>query len=56
MRAIVKPRQTTPTGTLVNNGAGSYTYTFGTNLSTATYKFPIDNVSLVGYDRTLTHG
>ena len=46
---------TTPKGTLVENGGGSYTYTFGTNLSTATFLVPIDGVSLVGYDRTLTH-
>ncbi|NJD62597.1 MAG: OmcA/MtrC family decaheme c-type cytochrome, partial [Deltaproteobacteria bacterium] len=39
-------------GTLVENGGGSYTYTFGTNLGKATY---IDNVTLVGYDRALTH-
>ena len=42
-------------GTLVDHGDGSYTYTFKTNLSTATYAFPINNVSLVGYDRSLTH-
>ena len=46
---------TTPRGTLVENGGGSYTYTFGTNLSTATFLVPIGGVSLVGYDRTLTH-
>ncbi len=45
----------TPRGTLVNNGGGNYTYTFGTNLATATFLWPIDNVSLVGYDRSLTH-
>ena len=38
-----------------NNGGGSYTYTFGTNLATATFLVPIGGVSLVGYDRTLTH-
>jgi OmcA/MtrC family decaheme c-type cytochrome len=47
---------TTPIhGTLVNNGGGSYTYTFGTNLSTAAFAFPINNVSLVGYERNRTH-
>jgi hypothetical protein len=45
----------TPKGTLVENGGGSYTYTFGTNLLTAKYAFPIGGVSLVGYDRSLTH-
>ena len=39
-------------GTLVNNGGGSYTYTFRKNLATATLP---DNVTLVGYDRALTH-
>ncbi len=39
-------------GTLVNNGGGSYTYTFKKNLAAATLP---DNVTLIGYDRTLTH-
>jgi len=42
-------------GTLVENGNGSYTYTFGTNLSTATFAFPIGGQTTVGYDRSLTH-
>ncbi len=39
-------------GTLVNNGGGSYTYTYKKNLATATLP---DNVTLIGYDRALTH-
>ena len=39
-------------GTLVNNGGGSYTYTFKKNLSTATMP---DGTTLVGYDQSLTH-
>ncbi len=39
-------------GTLVNNGGGSYTYTFKKNLSTATLP---DGTTLIGYDRSLTH-
>lgn len=42
-------------GQLVDNGGGNYTYTFAKNLLTATYAFPIGGVSLVGYDRSLTH-
>ncbi|HLA26960.1 MAG TPA: OmcA/MtrC family decaheme c-type cytochrome [Syntrophales bacterium] len=38
-------------GTLVNNGGGSYTYTFKTNLASA--KFP--DGTAITYDRTLTH-
>jgi hypothetical protein len=46
---------TTPKGALVESDPGTYTYTFGTNLSTATYLFPIGGESLVGFDRSLTH-
>ena len=42
-------------GQLVDNGGGNYTYTFATNLLTATRPFPINGVSLIGYDRSLTH-
>lgn len=44
-------------GTLVENGTGTgnYTYTFGTNLSTAAFAFPVNGQTLVGYDRSLTH-
>jgi hypothetical protein len=50
-------RESTSTAgaSLVENSAGTYTYTFGTNLSTAQFAFPIDGVSVVGYDRSLTH-
>ncbi len=42
-------------GTLTDNGGGNYTYTFGTNLTTAAYLFPVDNQTLVGYDPARTH-
>jgi hypothetical protein len=39
-------------GTLVNNGGGSYTYTFKTNLATAALP---GGGALIGYARNLTH-
>ncbi|HEY7586754.1 MAG TPA: OmcA/MtrC family decaheme c-type cytochrome, partial [Candidatus Deferrimicrobiaceae bacterium] len=39
-------------GTLVNNGGGSYTYTFKKNLATAALP---DGGALIGYERNLTH-
>ena len=51
-------RETVDLTKLVNNGGGSYTYTFVQNLGTATMPSPFINsttTALVGYDRTLTH-
>lgn len=42
---------TTAGGKLTDNGDGTYTYVFLTNLKTVT----IDGTTLVGYDRSLTH-
>ncbi|MFZ3114634.1 MAG: OmcA/MtrC family decaheme c-type cytochrome, partial [Syntrophales bacterium] len=51
-------RETMDAANLVNNGGGSYTYTFAQNLATATMPSPFINptaTALVGYDNTLTH-
>ena len=51
-------RETVDLTNLVNNGGGSYTYTFAQNLSTATMPSPAINPTTttpVGYDRNLTH-
>ena len=40
---------------LTETAPGTYTYTFATNLSTATRPFPVGGVSLIGFDRALTH-
>jgi OmcA/MtrC family decaheme c-type cytochrome len=51
-------RETVDLAKLVNNGGGSYSYTFLQNLSTATMPSPPINPTTtvtVGYDRNLTH-
>jgi len=51
-------RETVDLAKLVNNGNGSYTYTFKQNLASATMPSPAINptiTTLVGYDQTLTH-
>ena len=51
-------RETIDLKKLVNNGGGSYTYTFVQNLGKATMPSPAINPTTtvaVGYDRTLTH-
>ncbi|MDH3242396.1 MAG: OmcA/MtrC family decaheme c-type cytochrome [Alphaproteobacteria bacterium] len=45
-------RESSSAGTLVNNGGGSYTYTFGQNLTTAT--LPVGGTPIT-YERNLTH-
>lgn len=59
VNAGYRENSTTAGASLVHNGNGAYTYTFGTNLSTATFLWDSTGTTtpgpLVGYDPTLTH-